>query len=93
MKQENLITRADGSQVKIVATLFESISGEKHIDNYVLQRKDAASQWSVCSNTPAPGYLEMSIHEYEKRGRSEMLQMVSPGEILTVNQKLLEQAA
>lgn len=88
MKNEQILTRADGSQVKIVAELFTSPSVDFSIGNYVLFRPNAESKWSLCGDRPHPDHRSMSVDEYVKHGRPEMLQVASIAEILKVNRDL-----
>lgn len=77
-----ILTRKDGSEVKIVAQAAFGSGLTRSIDVYVLRRENPESNWNLCNNRPQPGWREMSVDEYIKCGRSEMLQVVTPGEIL-----------
>lgn len=85
---EHLIRRPDGSEVKIVAQEFFSISQDRSVGVYVLRRGDPNKAWHCCSDRPHPNWRSMSVAEYMKHGRSEMLQTVTPGEILKVTSYL-----
>lgn len=88
---EHLIRRADGSEVKIVAQEFFSINQQRSIGVYVLRRDNPDSNWHCCSDRPHPNWRSMSVDEYVKHGRSEMLQTVTTGEILKVISALTAQ--
>jgi len=47
------------------------------VDVYVLRRDTPERPWVLCSDRPHPDWRSMSVDEYIKRGRSEMLQTVS----------------
>lgn len=81
---EKLILRKDGSEVKIVAQEFFGLGLARSVGVHVLRRTNPTSNWNLCSDRPHPDWRSMSVSEYVKRGRSEMLQAVSPGEILSV---------
>ena len=83
---ENLIRRADGSEAKIVAREYFGAGLTRSVGVDVFRRPNATSQWKLCSDRPHPDWRSMSVDEYVRRGRSEMLQTVSLGEMLkTVN--------
>lgn len=82
------IKRADGSEVKIVAEEFFGAGLTRSIGVYVLKRPNPQSQWHLCNDRPHPNWRNMSVDEYVKHGRSEMLQTVSHGEILKLTQSL-----
>lgn len=94
MKQENLIQREDGSQIKIVCTLFTNSNLTFTIDTYVLFRENESAQWNVLSNIPAQGFKMMPREEYIKHGRSPLMQKVKIGELLkasnTFRKKVVE---
>lgn len=92
MKAEQLITRADGSQVKIVAELFTNPSCERTIGTYVLQRNSPDEMWHVCSDTPVKGAKHMSRSEYLRRGRCEKLRVATISEILKTVSLLAKEA-
>jgi hypothetical protein len=80
------IVRKDGSEVRIIATPMASINGvDVSVDIYVLHRESPAHEWRVANNRPHPDWRRMSVNEYIKHGRSEMLQIASPCEILKVS--------
>ena len=83
-KVEHFIQRKDGSEVKVVAQECFGEGLTRSVDVYVLRRDGPDSQWSVCSDRPHPDWRSMSVDEYSRSGRSEMLQAASPGEILSV---------
>ena len=77
-----VIKRKDGSEVKITAQAAFGAVLTRSIDVYVLRRDNADSNWQGCSNRPKAGWRNMSVDEYIREGRSEMLKAVTPGEIL-----------
>jgi len=81
-KVEHLIQRENGSEVKVVAQECFGEGLTRSVDVYVLRRDTPESPWALCSDRPHPDWRSMSVDEYTKRGRSEMLQTVSHGEIL-----------
>lgn len=95
MSQEELVTkvtqiieRKDGSQVKIVASLMFGSGLHSSIDTYVHRRDSEEHEWVLCGDKPHPDWRKMSIDDYIKNGRSEMLKAVSPGEILKARSQL-----
>jgi hypothetical protein len=74
--------RKDGSEVRIVAEGCYGPSFQLFVGVYVLRRESQNHDWKLCSKEPQPGWREMSVDEYVKHGRSEMLQAASHGEIL-----------
>jgi hypothetical protein len=87
-KVENFIQRPDGSEVKIVAQACFGLDLKCSTDVYVLRRESAKHDWQLMSDRPHPDWRSMSVDEYTKRGRSEMLRTVSHGEILKTAQAL-----
>jgi hypothetical protein len=85
---ENLIQREDGSEVKIVAQACFDLNQKCTADVFVLGRASAKDDWRVLSDRPHPDWRTMSVDEYVKRGRSEVLQAVSPGQLLKAAQTL-----
>ncbi len=79
---ENLIRRADGSEAKIVAREYFGAGLTRSVGVDVFRRANTTSQWKLCSDRPHPDWRSMSVDEYVRHGRSEMLQTVSAGEIL-----------
>lgn len=87
-KATQLLQRANGSQVKIVAEEFFGRGLHRSVGVYVLRRDTVHSPWTLCSDRPAPNWRTMPVADYIAHGRSEMLQTVTPGEILKVTQAL-----
>ena len=89
-KITQIIQREDGSEARIVASACFGIGLALSIDVYVHRRESSGHNWILCSDRPHPNWLEMSVEDYIDNGRSEMLQTVSPGEILKMaNSKYL----
>lgn len=91
MTTENLITkvtrvlqRENGSEARIVAQTMFGEGLHPSLDVFVLMRESSTHNWKLCSSTPHPDWRTMSVEDYIKNGRSEMLQTVTPGEILKV---------
>lgn len=89
MQVSEIINRADGSQAKIIAEECFGIGLHRSIGVYVLHRTNETQTWQLCNDRPNPNWRAMSVADYAKSGRSEMLQRVSPGEILKVAQRLV----
>lgn len=87
-KLSQVISRYDGSEVRIVAQVMFGIGLQQSIDVYVLKRESKEHQWSLCDSRPHPESKDMSVDEYVKRGRSEMLQAVTHAEILKLTSML-----
>lgn len=97
MKTENKITkvtqilqRDDGSEVRIVAQVFFGMGLKESIDCYVHKRESANHAWKLCNDRPHADWLKMSVDDYIKHGRSEMMQAVSHAEILKTTSLLGE---
>lgn len=87
-KITRVITRADGSQIKIVAQTMFGAGLTPSTDVYALRREHADDTWKLLSDRPHPDWRKMSVDEYKQNGRSEMLQAVSIGEILKITSLL-----
>lgn len=81
LKATQTIVRPDGSEVQLVATEVLNFAGPSSIDFYALGRQSSNQPWRVLSKLPHPGWRTMSVQEYCERGRSELLQAVTHGEI------------
>lgn len=88
---ENLVTkvtrvvpRADGAEVKLVAQAYFGTGLHQSVGVDVFRRPNPQGTWQLCSDRPHPDWRTLSVDEYCKKGRSEKLQAVSPGEILAV---------
>lgn len=79
---ERLITRENGSEVKVVAQACYGAGLHLSIDVRVLRRDSPAHAWHLTNDRPHPDWRSMSVDEYIKNGRSEMLRTATPGEIL-----------
>lgn len=79
---EALITREDGSQVKIKASTCYNINGHNSAWLDVFRRENSSAKWKLCSDRKHPDWRTMSVDRYVKEGRSEQLQYATPGEIL-----------
>jgi hypothetical protein len=83
-KVTQILPRADGSEVKIVAQAMFGMGLHRSIDITVFKREDPGQAWKLCNDRPHPDWLSMPLERYLKEGRSEVLRTVSPGEILRV---------
>lgn len=83
-KISQIVPRADGSEVRIVATAMYGLGLTRSIDVYVHRRASAEDDWVLCSDRPHPRWRTMSREEYLSHGRSEMLRTVTHAEILKV---------
>ncbi|EKF7416873.1 hypothetical protein EFK68_03665 [Pseudomonas aeruginosa] len=84
-----LIRRDDGSEAKIVARADYGIDFvHRHTSLDVFRRSSSEEQWHLCSDKPHPDWKSMSVDEYKARGRSEVFQTVTQGEILRATQWL-----
>lgn len=83
-KVTQILQRADGSEVKLVATDMSMPGGKRSVNVDVFRRGDAQAPWEYCHDRPHPDWRTMSVDDYIKRGRSPMLQAVTPGEVLRV---------
>ncbi|EEX1006899.1 hypothetical protein D3981_004920 [Escherichia coli] len=81
-KVTQTLQRDDGSQAKIVVQQGFGLGLTSSISVYVLHRKTDHDPWLLCSDKPHPDWRTMSVENYNRYGRSEMLRVVSPGEIL-----------
>lgn len=72
--------RADGSEARITATQDAIFGGKTHI---LVERRDGPDElWCACSTLPHPDWREMSVDEYQQRGRPEHLQTVTFAEMV-----------
>lgn len=92
MEQQQLITkvtrvfdREDGSQARIIAEQFTGLGLNHSVNVMVHFRSSGTSIWKLCNDRPHSNWKEMSVEEYCRSGRSEMLQTVTPAEILKVS--------
>lgn len=85
---QKILQREDGSEAKIVVTECFGVGLVRSVDVYVLRRSSPDQAWSLCSDQPHPDWRTMSVDEYIRHGRSEMLQTVKTDEILKAVQEL-----
>ncbi|WP_236748869.1 hypothetical protein [Acidovorax carolinensis] len=82
-KVTQYIQRDDGSEVRIVAQVFGAIlASQPSIGVHVHRRAGPDQDWVLCSDQPHPDWRSMSVSDYAKHGRSELLRTVSTGELL-----------
>lgn len=77
-----IFQREDGSEIRIVAENGNPCWLPPSIDYYVHRRESSDDAWTLCGDRPDPNWREMSVAEYLERGRSEVFQVLSHGEIL-----------
>lgn len=87
-KVSQILQRKDGSEVKIVAEEFFGAGLRRSVGVFVLRRASPMDDWRLCSDQPHPDWRSMSVDEYQRHGRSEMLQTVTWGEIFRVTNAL-----
>lgn len=87
-KVEQVIRREDGSEVKIVAEACTGIGLTHSIGVHVHRREDPGHAWMLMGDRPHPDWRKMSVDDYIKYGRPEMLRVASVGEILKVTNAL-----
>jgi hypothetical protein len=83
-----ILSREDGSQVRITAQKFFGLGLTCSMDVYVHRRDTPDHPWVLCNDRPHKDWRQMSVDQYVREGRSEMLQAVTHGEILSVTQAL-----
>jgi hypothetical protein len=83
-KITKIIPRANGSEARIVAQVMFGSGLNQSVDVYVSRRDNAEQDWKLCSDKIHPNWRAMSVDDYIKNGRSEMLQTVSVCEIIKV---------
>lgn len=87
-KITRILRRPGGSEAKIVAERMFGAGLKPSVDVTVFRRESTDEAWRLCSKTPAPNWRTMSVEEYKARGRSEVLQTVTHGEIFAVTNLL-----
>lgn len=88
-KVTQIIQRGDGSEVRIVAQRCFGLGLTCSTIIFVHRRKSPNDPWILTNDRPHPDWRKMSVDDYIKRGRSEMLRTVSHGEILKVANSLV----
>lgn len=83
-----ILERKDGTQVKLVATEMFGAGLQRSIDVFALKRNHVNEAWQSVSNRPHPDWRSMSVSDYIRHGRSELLRLVSHAEILKVTKQL-----
>ncbi len=84
MKAKHLLQRKDGSEVKIVAREFYGAGLTRSVGVDVFHRQSSKQTWVLAGDRPHPNWRGMSVQEYIKHGRPEMLKFASAAEILRV---------
>src|SRR5690554_4201962 len=83
-KVTKIFPRDNGTEARVVAYSTPNIGIGFSIGFYVHRRESPDHDWWLCSDRPHPDWKKMSREEYLAIGRSEALQAVSHGEILSV---------
>lgn len=83
-----ILPRNDGSEVRIVVQTMTGVGLKASTDVTVHRRETPDHAWKLLNNRPHPDWRTMSVDEYTQRGRSEVLQHVSPIEILRLSSAL-----
>lgn len=83
-KVTRVISRNDGSEVKLVAQAYFGAGLHRSVGVDVFRRAGPHQDWQLCSDQPHRDWRTISVDEYRKHGRSEKLQAASPGEIMAV---------
>ena len=82
-KVTQIFPREDGSEARIVAENFGD-QWNPSIGIYVHKRENPESPWKLCNDRPHKDWKAMSVDDYVKYGRSEVLQTISFGERVRV---------
>ena len=90
MEVKQILQRKDGSEVRIVAQEFFGRGLTRSVGVYVHRRESPRHAWKLAGDRPHPNWRKMSVQDYNRHGRAEMLQVASPGEILKVISSLPE---
>lgn len=83
-KVTRIFQRADGSEAKIVVQAMQGSGLHSSNDVTVFRRETPGASWTLCSDRPHPDWRKMSVDDYVRTGRSEMLETVTFAEILTL---------
>ena len=83
-KVTRIISRNDGSEVKLVAQGYLGTGLHLSVEVDVFHRQSPSQNWRLCNDKPHPDWRKMSVDEYVKHGRPEKFQMATHGEILSV---------
>lgn len=86
---KRILQRSDGSEVRISADPCVGLGLKVSVNVYVHFRSNPSEEWKLASDRPHPDWRTMSVDDYIKRGRSQMLQLVSHGEIFSVSNEAL----
>jgi hypothetical protein len=86
---KRILQRTDGSEVRISAEPCVGLGLKVSVNVYVHFRSNPTEEWKLASDRPHPDWRTMSVDDYVKRGRSQMLQLVSHGEIFSVSNEAL----
>lgn len=82
-KVTQTLPRENGSEVRIIAEIYFGSGLAESIHVMVHRRDNASDDWKLC-NDRLPNRDWNGVDDYIKNGRSEVLQTVTPIEILKV---------
>lgn len=80
-KIEKTFECESGEQSRLTVYLASRPGGSALVGVYGHHRANDSEPWSLCSENPHPDWKSMSVDEYEKRGRSELLQYIKRSDI------------
>ena len=83
-KISQVLKKTDGTEVRITALAMTGSGLAQSTDVYVHVRDNPKQAWRLCSKDAHPDWRTMSAQDYVRNGRSEMLKVVTPGQILKV---------
>jgi len=78
---QQILTRANGSQVRITASIMFGRGLTPSVDLYVHHRETKGHPWKLANDRPHPDWRTMSVDDYIKRGRAEIFRLCSHGEL------------
>ena len=83
-KVVHILQREDGSQVRITGQPCYDLGLKLNVGVYVHYRNSPEGEWLLASDEKHPDWRTMSVAEYIERGRSQVDQLTSHGEIFRV---------
>lgn len=85
---EHHIEGPNGSEIKLVAQECFGSGLTRSVDVFALHRASPDQPWRQLNNRPDPAWRSMSVQDYVQTGRSELLRMVSPAQIMQLIHRL-----
>ena len=83
-KVTKIIPRDDGSEIRIVVEQMTGHGLNKSIGFYVHHRETPCHPWVYLNDRMHPDWRGMSVDDYDKHGRCEVLQAGHRGEVLNL---------